>query len=68
MIGVGEESGSLEDSLFKTASSYDREVDRAIKVFTTLLEPTLIIFLGGVVGFIVIAMLLPIFQINLMVR
>ncbi|MFH0732255.1 MAG: type II secretion system F family protein [Candidatus Omnitrophota bacterium] len=68
MIGVGEESGSLEDALFKTANSYDREVDREIKVFTTLLEPTIIIILGGLVGFIVIAMLLPIFQINLMVR
>lgn len=68
MISVGEESGSLEDSLFKTADSYDREIDRAIKVFTTLLEPSLIIVLGVVVGFIVISMLLPIFQINLMVR
>ncbi len=68
MISVGEESGSLEGSLFKTADSYDREIDRAIKVFTTLLEPSLIIVLGVVVGFIVISMLLPIFQINLMVR
>ena len=68
MIGVGEESGSLENVLFKTADSYDREVDRTIKVFTTLLEPLLILTLGVVVGFIVIAMLLPIFQINLLVR
>jgi len=68
MISVGEESGSLEGSLFKTADSYDREIDRAIKVFTTLLEPSLIIVLGVVVGFIVISMLLPIFQINLMVK
>lgn len=67
MINVGEESGSLEDSLFKIANSYDKEVDRSIKVFTTLLEPTLILVLGAVVGFIVIAMLLPIFQINLLV-
>ena len=68
MISVGEESGSLENSLFKTADSYDREVDRTIKVFTTLLEPLLILVLGVVVGFIVISMLLPIFQINLLVR
>ncbi|MBN1405249.1 MAG: type II secretion system inner membrane protein GspF [Candidatus Omnitrophica bacterium] len=68
MIGVGEESGSLEGSLFKIASSYDNEVDRIIKVFTTLLEPLLILVLGIVVGFIVIAMLLPIFQINMLVR
>lgn len=68
MIKVGEESGSLENSLFKIADSYDREIDRMIKVFTTLLEPSLILILGAVVGFIVIAMLLPIFQINLVVR
>lgn len=68
MIAVGEESGSLEGSLFKTADSYDKEVDRIVKVFATLLEPSLILVLGVVVGFIVIAMLLPIFQINLMIR
>jgi len=68
MINVGEESGSLEEALFKTADSYDMEVDRIVKIFTTLLEPILILALGVVVGFIVIAMLLPIFQINLVVR
>ena len=68
MISVGEESGSLENALFKIADSYDKEVDRTIKVFTTLLEPSIILVLGVVVGFIVIAMLLPIFQINLVVK
>lgn len=68
MISVGEESGSLENALFKIADSYDKEVDRTIKVFTTLLEPSIILALGVVVGFIVIAMLLPIFQINLLVK
>ena len=68
MIAVGEESGTLERSLFKIADSYDVETDRTIKTITTLLEPGLILFMGLIVGFIVIAMLLPIFQLNLMVR
>jgi type II secretion system protein F len=68
MIAVGEESGTLERSLFKIADSYDMEIDRTIKAMTSLLEPGLILFMGLVVGFIVIAMLLPIFQLNLMVR
>jgi type II secretory pathway component PulF len=68
MIAVGEESGALENALFKVADTYDKEIDRSIKTFTSLLEPSLILFMGLVVGFIVISMLLPIFQINLMVR
>ena len=68
MIAVGEESGTLERSLFKIADSYDVEIDRTIKTITSLLEPGLILFMGLIVGFIVIAMLLPIFQLNLMVR
>lgn len=68
MIAVGEESGTLERSLFKIADSYDMEIDRTIKAMTSLLEPGLILFMGLVVGFIVISMLLPIFQLNLMVR
>ncbi len=68
MIAVGEESGTLEKSLFKIADAYDTEIDRATKAITSLLEPGLILFMGIVVGFIVIAMLLPIFQLNLMIR
>lgn len=68
MIAVGEESGTLEKSLFKIADAYDTEIDRTIKTITSLLEPGLVLFMGMVVGFIVIAMLLPIFQLNLMIR
>jgi type II secretion system protein F len=68
MIFVGEESGTLERSLMKIANAYEIETDRTVKVITSLLEPALILFMGIVVGFIVIAMLLPIFQLNLMVR
>ncbi|NQT95825.1 MAG: type II secretion system F family protein, partial [Candidatus Omnitrophica bacterium] len=68
MIAVGEESGTLERSLFKIADAYDTELDRSIKTLTSMIEPALILFMGIVVGFIVIAMLLPIFQLNMMVR
>jgi len=68
MIAVGEESGSLERALFKVADAYDNEIDRTLKIITSLLEPVLILTMGLIVGFIVISMLLPIFQLNLMVR
>lgn len=68
MIGVGEESGSLEKTLFKIADAYEREVNRMIRLMTSLLEPMMILLVGSIVAFIVIAMLLPIFQINIMAR
>jgi type II secretory pathway component PulF len=60
MIAVGEESGKLEESLDQIASSYEKEVDQTIKVMVSMVEPILILSVGGVVGFIVFAMLLPI--------
>jgi type II secretion system protein F len=68
MIAVGEEGGQVERSLNKVAEGYDRESDAAIKVMMSLLEPILILVLGLVVGFIVISMLLPIFEINFLAR
>lgn len=68
MIAVGEEGGNIEKSLFKVADSYERETDNVIKVMTSLLEPFLILTMGLIVGFIVISMLLPIFQINIIAR
>jgi len=68
MIALGEESGNLTRSLTKIAQGYERESDEAIKVMMSLLEPILILVLGAVVGFIVISMLLPIFEINFLVR
>lgn len=68
LLIVGEESGRLEEALSEIAASYERETEEAVKVMTTLLEPLVILVMGVVVGFIVIAMLLPVFQINLMVQ
>ncbi|MFH0986384.1 MAG: type II secretion system F family protein [Candidatus Omnitrophota bacterium] len=60
MIAVGEESGKLEESLDQIASSYEKEVDQTIKIMVSMVEPLLIIGVGGIVGVIVFAMLLPI--------
>ncbi len=62
MIDVGESSGSLDSMLSKIADFYDEEVDNAVQALTSLLEPMLMVFLGVVVGFIVVAMYLPIFK------
>jgi len=68
MIAVGEESGKVDKSLAKVSEGYDRESDAAIKIMMSLLEPAMILVLGVVVGFIVISMLLPIFEINFLAR
>ena len=62
MVAVGEESGQLEQMLEKIADFYDAEVDAKVKALTSLIEPVMIMFVGGIVGFIVIAMYLPIFS------
>lgn len=63
MIKVGEETGELDAMLVKIADNYDEEVDDAVAAMTALLEPILIIFMGGAVGFIVVALFLPLIQI-----
>ncbi len=62
MISVGEDSGQLETMLEKIADFYDAEVDAKVKALTSLIEPVMIMFVGGIVGFIVISMYLPIFS------
>jgi type IV pilus assembly protein PilC len=62
MIDVGESAGALDAMLSKIADFYDEEVDTAVEALTALLEPMLMVFLGIVVGFIVVAMYLPIFK------
>lgn len=63
MVAVGEETGQLEHMLTKIADFYETEVDAKVKALTSLIEPLMIVFVGSVVGFIVIAMYLPIFSI-----
>ncbi|MDE3242724.1 MAG: type II secretion system F family protein [Nitrospirota bacterium] len=62
MISVGESTGALDAMLSKIADFYDEEVDAAVASLTALLEPMMMVFLGTVIGFIVIAMYLPIFK------
>jgi type IV pilus assembly protein PilC len=62
MVAVGEETGQLDHMLGKIADFYEAEVDAKVKALTSLIEPAMIVFVGGVVGFIVISMYLPIFS------
>jgi len=61
MVGVGEATGALDAMLAKVADFYDDEVDNAVAALTSLMEPLIIALLGGIIGFIVISMYLPIF-------
>ena len=59
MIEVGEETGDLDVMLMKVADNYDEEVDVAVQGLTRLIEPLLVVFLGGIIGTIVLALFLP---------
>jgi type IV pilus assembly protein PilC len=62
MVASGEESGELEIMLDKVAEFYEREVDDAVAALSSLIEPLMIVILGGIIGTIVLAMYLPIFK------
>ncbi|MGC9070264.1 MAG: type II secretion system F family protein [Elusimicrobiales bacterium] len=62
MISVGEETGNLDAMLFKIADFYDQEVETAVKGLTSMIEPLVMVFMGVVIGFIVIAMFIPMFE------
>ena len=64
MVQIGEESGSLDGMLTKIAEFYEREVDDAVAALSSLLEPIIIVFLGVVIGGLVVAMYLPIFKLG----
>ncbi len=63
MINVGESVGALDSMLEKIADFYDEEVDQAVENLTAMIEPFMMVFLGGMIGGIVVAMYLPIFNI-----
>jgi type IV pilus assembly protein PilC len=62
MIAIGEETGALDEMLNKIADFYEDEVDSAVEALTSIIEPIMIVFMGGVVGAMVVAMYLPIFK------
>jgi len=63
MVGVGEETGALDTMLSKIADFYDDEVAAAVKALTSIMEPVMIILVGGIVGVIVVSMYLPLFAV-----
>jgi general secretion pathway protein F len=64
MISVGEETGTLDQMLIKVAETYEENVRTAVKRFVSLLEPLIILFMGGVILFIVVSILLAILSVN----
>jgi general secretion pathway protein F len=64
LIATGQMSGNIEDGLIEIAEMYDGEVQTAVRTLTSLLEPIILLVMGGVVAFIVMAILLPVFEIN----
>ncbi|MBI5106391.1 MAG: type II secretion system F family protein [Solirubrobacterales bacterium] len=68
MVGVGEETGALDTMLTKIADFYEDQVNAAVKQLTSILEPVMIVFVGGMVGFIVISMYMPLFKVYDQIR
>jgi type IV pilus assembly protein PilC len=68
MVGVGEETGSLDTMLSKIADFYEDQVESAVKALTSILEPVMIVLVGGIVGFIVISMYMPLFKVYDQIR
>ncbi len=64
MVAIGEQSGSLDTMLAKVADFYEDEVENAVRAMTSLIEPLMMIVLGGIIAFILIAMYLPVFQLG----
>jgi type IV pilus assembly protein PilC len=63
MVGVGEETGALDAMLNRVAEFYEEQVEASVKALTSILEPMMILVIGGIVGFIVISMYLPLFEV-----
>ena len=64
MASIGEESGSLDDMLNKAAEFYEEEVDTAVAQLSSLMEPIIMVVLGGIIGTILVAMYLPLFNLG----
>jgi len=64
MAGVGEKTGGLGNMLIKVAGFYDEEVDAAVDTLTSMIEPLIIVFLGGFIGFLLVALYMPMFSLS----
>lgn len=65
MTALGEEAGTLEQALLKVAENYEKETDQTIRLWTTLIEPLMILIVGSIIAFMIFSMLLPVFQISI---
>jgi len=68
MVAIGEQAGNLDEMLTKVADFYEEEVDRTVDGLTSLIEPLMIVFIGSIIGVIIIAMYLPIFNIGNLIK
>lgn len=68
MVAIGEEAGTLDEMLTKVADFYEEEVDRTVDALTSLIEPMMMVIIGGIIGFIIIAMYLPIFKMGELIK
>lgn len=68
MVSIGEEAGNVDHMLEKVAEFYEEEVDRTVDALTSLIEPMMIVFIGSAIGFIIVAMYLPIFKIGELIK
>ncbi|WP_457568244.1 type II secretion system F family protein [Desulfurobacterium sp.] len=68
MVAIGEDAGNLDEMLAKVAQFYEEEVDTMVDGLTSLIEPLMMVFIGGIIGFIIIAMYLPIFNIANLIK
>ncbi len=64
LVSVGEESGNLEDAFREIAEWYEQEMDQIVKFLMNLMEPAIILFIGGILGLFIMAILLPVFSLN----
>lgn len=68
MVAVGERSGQLPEMLFNVADTYEKQVESRLTKLTTILEPVMILVLGGTVGFVIFSIIVPILQMNEVVQ
>ena len=68
MAAIGEQAGNLDEMMSKVADFYEEEVDRAVDSLTSLIEPLMIVFIGSIIGVIIVAMYLPIFKIGELIK
>jgi type IV pilus assembly protein PilC len=68
MLGVGEETGAMDQMLSKIADFYEDQVEASVKSLTSILEPVMLVVVGGIVGFIVVSMYMPLFKVYDQIR